>query len=52
LSLNIEEFIGFGAKFAGNKKFIELIEEMMLEYYEGVVQHMTNWNRPTPKLIQ
>ncbi|MDX2359398.1 MAG: hypothetical protein QNK23_01235 [Crocinitomicaceae bacterium] len=42
---------GFGAGFASNKKFIVLIEQMVLDYYEGVVQHMTNWNRPAPKLV-
>lgn len=41
---------GFGTNFASNKKFIELIEKMVLDYYEGIVQHMTNWNRPAPKL--
>ncbi len=40
----------FGSNFASNKKFIELIEKMTLDYYEGVVQHMTNWNRPAPKI--
>jgi hypothetical protein len=41
---------GFGANFASNKKFIELIEQMVLRYYEGIVQHMTNWTRPAPKI--
>lgn len=42
--------IGFGANFSSVKKFIVLIEQMVLDYYEGIVQHMTNWNRPAPKL--
>lgn len=42
----------FGASFASNKKFIVLIEKMVLEYYEGVVQHLSNWSRPAPKLNQ
>ncbi len=42
----------FGANFASNKKFIVLIEQMVLEYYEGIVQSVSTWNRPTPKLIQ
>lgn len=42
----------FGSRFASNKKFIELIEKMVLDYYESIVQHMTNWNRPAPRLIQ
>jgi hypothetical protein len=41
---------GFGASFASNKKFIELIEKMMLEYYAGFVQHMSNWSKPAPRL--
>ncbi len=43
---------GFGVGFASNKKFIILIEKMVLEFYEGVVQHLSNWNRPAPKLNQ
>lgn len=42
----------FGANFASNKKFIVLIEKMILEFYEGVVQHLSNWKRPAPKLNQ
>lgn len=40
----------FGANFASLKKFIILIEELVLNYYEGIVQHMTNWVQPAPKL--
>ncbi len=43
---------GFGANFVSVKKFILLIENMVLEYYEGIVQYVSTWNRPTPKLIQ
>ena len=43
---------GLGASFASNKKFIVLIEQMVVDYYEGIVQHMSNWNRPAPKLEQ
>lgn len=43
---------GFGANFSSVKKFIVLIEIMILEYYEGVVQHVSTWNQPTPKIVQ
>lgn len=43
---------GFGANFTSVKKFIVLIEIMVLEYYEGIVQHASTWSRPTPKLVQ
>ena len=38
------------AKFGSRKKFAEVIERMLIDFYGGVVQHMTNWNRPAPKL--
>ena len=40
----------FGNAFSSNKKFILTIENMVLEYYAGIVQYLTNWNRPAPKL--
>lgn len=43
---------GFGANFASNKKFIVLLEQMILEYYETVGQHVSTWNRPAPSLHQ
>lgn len=42
---------GFGAGFASVRKFIVLIEEMILQYYEGIVQHVSTWKRPTPKIV-
>lgn len=42
----------FGANFASAKKFIVLIDQMVLEYYEGIVQHVSTWVRPTPKIVQ
>lgn len=42
----------YGANFASTKKFIVLIEQMVLDYYEAVVQHVSTWSRPTPTLIQ
>ncbi|AXT61200.1 hypothetical protein D1816_12865 [Aquimarina sp. AD10] len=43
---------GFGAGFASVKKFIVLIDNMVLEYYEGIVQYVSTWARPTPKIVQ
>lgn len=42
----------FGVGFASVKKFIILIDNMVLEYYEGIVQHVSTWTRPTPKIVQ
>jgi hypothetical protein len=40
----------FGAGFSSNKKFIENIESMIIEYYEWIVQHLTSRVTPTPKI--
>ncbi len=40
----------FWAKFSSEKMFIALIEEMIMSYYEWIVQHATSWKAPTPKL--
>lgn len=49
-AFNIVLMSKFGAGFGSNKKFIVLIEKMILDYYAGIVQFLTNWNRPAPKL--
>lgn len=41
-----------GANFSSTKKFIVIIEDMILDYYEAIVQFATTWTRPTPKLNQ
>lgn len=42
----------FGARFSSAKGFITNLEEMVLEYYETIVQHASTWTRPTPKIVQ
>ena len=51
-AFNVVLVEGFGANFASNKKIIERTEKMILDYYEGIVQYMTHWSRPAPKLEQ
>ncbi|MBL6664147.1 MAG: hypothetical protein ISP71_08615 [Flavobacteriales bacterium] len=49
-AFNVVLMSKFKAKFESNKGFIVEIEKMVLEYYAGIVQYLTNWNRPAPKL--
>lgn len=49
-AFHIVQIKGFGANFASTKKFIVLIEQMILDYYEGLVQNVSSWSRPAPKL--
>ena len=52
LAFNVLLNRSFGVSFSSNKKFVENIEKMVLEYYEGIVQHMSSWNKPAPKLVR
>ena len=47
---NIVLIKDFKGNFASRKKFVELIEKMILDYYQGIVQHLKNWNAPAPKV--
>ena len=47
---NIVLIKDFKGNFSSRKKFVELIEKMILDYYEGIVQHLKNWNPPAPKV--
>ena len=40
----------FGKSFQSKKKFVELFDKLVLYYYEAVVQNLSNWNAPAPKL--
>lgn len=40
----------FKVNFASRKKFVVLIEKMILDYYQGIVQHLKSWTPPAPKV--
>ena len=42
----------FGAKFASAKGYIQMIEPMILEFYELIVQHSSSWTKPAPKIVK
>lgn len=42
----------FGKKFASPKKFVELIEQMLIEFYSGIIQYLYKWEPSAPKMIQ
>ena len=41
---------GFGSGFSSEKKFVSLFEQLILNYYEGILQNLKNWTKPAPKL--
>lgn len=40
----------FGSHFASPRKFIENIETIVPFFYEEIVEHLTNWTKPAPKM--
>ena len=39
-----------GRKFSSRTSFITTVEDMLLDYYKGIVQHLKKWERPAPKM--
>ncbi|WP_319559134.1 hypothetical protein [Marispirochaeta sp.] len=48
-SFTISYIFHLGAKFESGKKFVEIIESMLVDFYSSIVQHLTN---PPPKTPQ
>ncbi|MCW8830404.1 MAG: hypothetical protein OQK32_02670 [Gammaproteobacteria bacterium] len=41
----------FGKQFSSPRKFVDIIEAMLKDYYRGVVQHLTKWEVAAPKMV-
>jgi len=42
----------FGPKFTSAKGFVTEIEKLLIDFYGGCVQELSNWNKPAPKIIE
>ena len=40
----------FGKQFSSPRKFVEIIEQMLKDYYMGIVQHLNKWEPSAPKM--
>ena len=40
----------FGRQFISQKGFITRIEKLLINFYDAYVQHLTNYNKPAPKI--
>ncbi len=38
--------------FSSRKNFVNIIEEMLLDFYSGIVQHLSKYEQPAPKIIE
>jgi len=41
----------FSKKFSSPRKFVEIIEQMLTDYYMGIVQHLSKWEPSAPKMV-
>jgi len=41
----------FGKNFSSRSKFVSTIEEMLVDFYKGVIQYLENWDKPAPKVV-
>ncbi|MDP8227339.1 MAG: hypothetical protein P9L89_06855 [Candidatus Celaenobacter polaris] len=39
-----------GKKFEGRKVFVKIIENMLIDYYQGIVQYLKKWEKPAPQI--
>ena len=40
----------FKGDFASQKKFVSELESSSLKFYEAIIQHLSNWKKPPPKV--
>ncbi|MBA7466556.1 hypothetical protein ES707_01743 [subsurface metagenome] len=41
----------FSKKFSNCRNFVKIIEDMLISYYSGVIQYLSKWAEPAPKMI-
>lgn len=41
-----------GRKFESRKLFVNIIEEMLIQYYQIIVQYLKKWEKPVPKIVK
>jgi len=49
-SFNIVLLKYLGRKFESRKVVVQIFEEMLLDYYQGVLQHLKRWEKPVPQI--
>ena len=41
-----------GREFESRKRIVVTIEKMLVDYYQGILQHLKRWERPAPRIAQ
>lgn len=51
-SFSILYFKYLGRKFDSRKGVVAIIEKMVIDYYEGILQHLKRWEKPAPQIMK
>lgn len=49
-SFGIVQAKQLGRTFESRRRFVDVVERMLMKYYRGIVQHLKRWEKPPPKL--
>ena len=49
-SFSILQIKYLGRKFESRKIFVKILEEMLINYYQGIVQYLKKWEKPVPQI--
>ena len=41
-----------GKKFESKKGVVDIMEKMLINYYQGILQHLKRWEKPAPQITQ
>jgi len=41
-----------GQKFDSRKGIVTIIEKMLIQYYQGILQHLKRWEKPAPQIVK
>lgn len=41
-----------GRKFESRKGVVEIIEKILIDYYQGILQHLKRWEKPAPQIAK
>ena len=51
-SFSVLYFKYLGRKFDSRKGVVVIIERMLIDYYQGILQHLKRWEKPAPQIVQ
>ena len=50
-SFTVSYIVHLGAKFESSKNFVVMLEKMLIDYYSGIIQYLSNPPKSTPKIV-